>query len=138
MEMPEGEIMKPRNSVVSTENFALFGFGVQVVLPKAGKDFANVVLVFVGIPGENKNVIKIYYYKFVENVREDSVHKTLKGRGSIGEAEVHDHEIEGAVSGSEGGFPFVAFRNVDKIVSASGDRSWRKCESSEGGRGGSG
>jgi hypothetical protein len=40
----------------------------------------------------------------------------LERGGSIGEAEVHDQEIEGAILGSEGGFPFVTWSDMDEIV----------------------
>ncbi len=36
----------------------------------------------------------------------------------IGEAKVHDEEIEGAVAGSEGGLPVITGSNADKVVSS--------------------
>jgi hypothetical protein len=38
---------------------------------------------------------------------------------SIGEAKVHDQKVEGAISGSEGSFPFVTWSDMDKVVCAS-------------------
>ncbi len=77
-----------------------------------------IILVFFGIPRKDKYVIQVYHHVFVENVSEDTVHETLESSGSVGEAEVHDEEIEGAVAGSEGGLPFITGSDADKVVSS--------------------
>ena len=92
--MPEGEMTKPRNSVVSTENLH---FSV----------------------GKDKDVVQVYYDVLVEDVREDAIHEALEGGGSIGEAEMHDEEIEGAVASAEGGLPLVAWGDANEVVGSS-------------------
>jgi hypothetical protein len=42
----------------------------------------------------------------------------LEHGGSIGEAEVHDQKVKGAISGLEGSFSFITWSNMDKVVCA--------------------
>ena len=88
------------------------------MLPKVSENIANIVLVFLGFFGEDEDVIKINHNVLVKDVGEDAVHEALEGRRHIHEAEVHDQEIERAVSHSEGSFPFVTGSNADEVVGA--------------------
>ena len=91
--------------------------GIELVFPEAGEDFADVGLVLVGVLGEDEDVVQVYNHEFVKDIGENAVHEALKGGGSVGETEVHDQEIEGAVAGAEGSLPFVARSNSNKVVS---------------------
>ena len=54
---------------------------------------------------------------YIQEVTKNVVHESLECRRSIGQHEGHDNPFKGAVAGLKGGFPFVAFHNVDQIIS---------------------
>jgi hypothetical protein len=45
------------------------------------------------------------------------VHEMLESSGSISTAKVHHEKFIGAVVGSKGSFPFIAFGNLDQVIS---------------------
>ena len=55
-----------------------------------------------------KYIIKIYVYESSDEILEDYRHKTLKCSGSIAISLLHCMAHEGAIDGSECGFPHVA------------------------------
>ena len=52
----------------------------------------------------------------IKEVHKDVVHEVLEGRRGIGKALGHDTPLIGSVSGSEGSFPLIAFRNPDQVI----------------------
>ena len=83
---------------------------------KACKNFGNMFIMFLRSLGVNEDIVQIDYHIFVKDVREDAIHIMLESSGSVGEAEVHDHKIEGSIMSSEGGFPFITGSDADKVV----------------------
>jgi hypothetical protein len=57
---------------------------------------------------KNKYIIKIYVYESSDEISEDYHHKTLECSGSIAISLLHRMAHEGAIDGSECGFPHVA------------------------------
>ena len=115
MEILEGDMMNPRNSVVLTENSHFSGLANRsTMLAKASKDLLYVGLVLIWVLGENKDVIKIHNNEPIKDVGKYTVHEVLESGRCIGEAKMHDQEIERAIAGMEGSLPLIARSNVDE------------------------
>ena len=69
-----------------------------------------------GILGKDEDVVQVNYDILVKDVRENTIHEVLEGGGSVGEAEMHDEEIKGAVAHAEGSLPLIAWGNANKVV----------------------
>ena len=54
---------------------------------------------------------------YIQEVTKNVVHESLERGRSIGQPERHDKPFKGAIAGPKGGFPFVAFRNADQVIS---------------------
>jgi hypothetical protein len=52
----------------------------------------------------------------VDKVREDGVHKGLESGRGIAEAKGHDEGFEETKGAFKGSFPFIAFFNVDVVI----------------------
>ncbi|KIM67351.1 hypothetical protein SCLCIDRAFT_44379, partial [Scleroderma citrinum Foug A] len=75
--------------------------GEEIVLSEALEDFADVFLMGLKVLGE---------------ICEDTIDESLKGCGSICQAEGHDIPLEGTIPCAERGFPFITFCNADQVV----------------------
>ena len=58
----------------------------------------------------------MYDYGDINNIGEDVIHEPLETRWGIGEPLRHHKPLERPVLGLEGGFPFIAISNMDKVV----------------------
>jgi hypothetical protein len=47
--------------------------------------------------GIYKDVIQVYYYSFVQQIEEDSMHHSLKGAGGVAQSKGHDCELKGSI-----------------------------------------
>jgi hypothetical protein len=75
--------------------------------------FTDVFLMFGQIVGVDEDIVEVHDDAYIKHISEDVIHKTLKDRRTIGQAERHDFPFEQAISGSESGFPLVAFDDSD-------------------------
>ena len=53
----------------------------------------------------------------LQEIREDVVHEALESDRGIGKSERHDTPFKRSVVSVEGGFPFIALLDLDKVVS---------------------
>ena len=71
------------------------------------------------IIGVYQDIIQVYYYRDVNHVGKDVVHEHLETRRGIGEPLGHHQPLERPVPGPEGGLPFIAIGDADKVVGMS-------------------
>jgi hypothetical protein len=83
------------------------------MFPKTLQYFMDVFPMFGWIVGVDEYIVEVYDNAYIKHTSEDVIHKTLKDHGTIGQAERHDLPFEQAISGSECGFPLVAFADSD-------------------------
>jgi hypothetical protein len=79
------------------------------MFPKTPQYFTYVFPMFGRIVGVDEYIVEVHDDAYIKQISEDVIHKTLKDRGTVGQAEWHDLPLERAISGSECGFPLVAF-----------------------------
>jgi len=66
--------------------------------------------------GINEDVVEIDDDPKIEEVHKDVIHEVLEGCGGTGKALGHDTPLIQSISGSEGGFPLIAFHNPDQVI----------------------
>ena len=71
------------------------------------------LLVLGDVVGIDEDVVEVDDHIDVEEIREDVVHETLESCRSVGESEGHNRLFKGTITGTEGGFPLIAIRNLD-------------------------
>ena len=71
------------------------------------------------IVGVYQDVIQVYNYGDVNHISEDVVHEPLEPCQGVGEPLGHHKPLKRPVSSPEGGLPFVAISNADKVVGVS-------------------
>ena len=64
----------------------------------------------------DQNIIKVGCAEYVELGAECLIDIALEGGWSVGESKGHDKKFEEAISGSEGGFPFIARFDSNQVV----------------------
>jgi hypothetical protein len=89
---------------------------VQAVLSELTKDFFYVLPVRGKVVGEDEDVVQIDNDTVVEEILEYVVHETLESGQGIGKSKRHYQPLKRAVSGLQGGFPLIAFGNLDQVV----------------------
>jgi hypothetical protein len=89
---------------------------VQAVLLESAKDFFYVLPVRGEVVGEDEDVVQIDNDTVVEEILKYVVHETLESGRGIGKFKRHYQPLKRAVSGSEGGFPLIAFGDLDQVV----------------------
>ena len=90
--------------------------GKEIVLSEALEDFADVFLMGLKVLGVYQDVIQIDNNADIKEICEDTIDESLKGCGSICQAEGHDIPLEGTIPRAERGFPFITFCNADQVV----------------------
>ena len=65
----------------------------------------------------DQDVIQVNEDAYIQEIQEDVVHEALKSSRSIGKCERHDIPFKRSVASAEGGFPFIALVDPDKVVS---------------------
>jgi hypothetical protein len=65
------------------------------------------------IVGVDEYIIKVHDDAYIKQISKDVIHKMLKDRGTVGQAEWHDLPLERAISGSECSFLLIALGNSD-------------------------
>ena len=69
-----------------------------------------------GILRVNEDIIQIHQYKVIEVLSENVIHEPLECCWGIAQAKRHHSVLEVSKLGSEGGFVFVTFLDVDLVV----------------------
>ena len=90
---------------MSSGKKAIFVESMEYLLDMCSMD-VNIVRI-------DEDIVQIDYYANIDHVREDVVHKPLKGGGSVCEAEWHYLPFKRSVLRSECGFPLITFGYVD-------------------------
>ena len=98
---------------------AFIGTGVESMFPKSLEDFPYMTPMVFRVVGVNEDIVEVNDYQDVEKVLKDVVHETLESGGSVRKSEGHYEPFEGSVFCAERGFPLVAFRDADQMVSVS-------------------
>jgi hypothetical protein len=73
-------------------------------------------LVFFKSVGVNEGIIEIRSAKSVEIGSKNVVDEILEGCWGIGETKWHNQGLEKAISGLEGGLPFLPFRHLNEVI----------------------
>jgi hypothetical protein len=55
----------------------------------------------------------------IDEVAEDAIHEGLKGSGGVTEAKGHDEGLIETKSAFKGSFPFIAFPDLDVVITPS-------------------
>ena len=95
---------------------AFSGVCVEAMFPEPAEDFFDVLFVLRHVVGVDEDVVEVDDDTDIEEVAEDVVHETLKGRGCVGKSEGHHQPFKRAVASAEGGLPFFTFCDVNKVV----------------------
>ena len=66
--------------------------------------------------GVDEDIVKIDNDEYIGHVLEDVVYEVLKRGGSISESHWHDKELKRSIMGPKRGFPLLAGRNSDIVV----------------------
>ena len=90
--------------------------GEEIVLLEALEDFADMFLMGLEVLGVYQDVIQIDDNTDIEEIHKDTIDESLKGCGSIYQAEGHEIPLEGTIPHVEHGFPFITFCNADQVV----------------------
>ena len=90
--------------------------GIKSVISESSEYFADMFPMVDEIVGVDQNVVQIDENAYVQEIREDVVHETLKSGGGIGKSERHNAPLKRAIASAKCGFPFVTFSNPDKVV----------------------
>ena len=69
--------------------------------------------------GVDEDIVQIDDDEYIGHVLEDVVHEVLKRGGSVSESHRHDKELERSITGPKCGFPLLAGRNSDVVVTCS-------------------
>jgi hypothetical protein len=64
----------------------------------------------------NEHVIKVYGTKLIKVRSKNIIDEILKYCQGIGKTKRHNQRLEKAVSGSEGGLPFLPFCHSDDVI----------------------
>ena len=97
----------------------LVGPSIEPMSTESGKDFPDMGRVLLRIVRVYQDIIQVYYYGDINHVGEDVVHEPLETRRGIGEPLGHHQPLERPIPGLEGGLPFVAISDADKVVGMS-------------------
>ena len=90
--------------------------GEEIVLSEASEDFVDVFLMGLEVLGVYQDVIQIDDNTDIEEIREDTIDKSLKSCRGVSQAERHDIPFEGPISHAERGLSFITFCNADQMV----------------------
>ena len=89
---------------------------VETILAEPTKNFVDVFSMLGGVVRIYKNVIQVDDNVHIQEVAENVVHVALKSSRSVGETEGHDQPFKGAITSSEGGFPFITFGDTNHVI----------------------
>ena len=90
--------------------------GKETVFAELPKYFLHLISMSDNVVRVNENIVKVYNYAHIEQIREDIIHEVLEGGRCIGEAERHDIPFKQTIAGPEGCLPFVTFSDTDKVI----------------------
>ena len=68
------------------------------------------------VVGVDEDVIQVDKDAYIEHVGEDVIHEVLKSCWCISQTEGHNTPFKSAIVGVEGGFPFITFTDLNKVV----------------------
>jgi hypothetical protein len=96
---------------------ALLGSEVEIVFFEKSKNFVDDLLMFLESSAPNEDVIQIDCdFTLGNQICEDGIHQCLKRGRRVGEPEEHDARFEKALVRNEGCLPFIAFFDLDVVV----------------------
>ena len=74
------------------------------------------VSVFRFMRGIDKDIVKIYNNKYIEEFLQSSVNIGLERRWRVGQSKRHHSEFETPISCLESSFPFIAFLDMNQVI----------------------
>jgi len=86
---------------------------VKAVLSESAEYFSNMVLMFFGIVGVDKNVVEIDNDTDIKQVTENVVHEALESGRSVRKTKWHNEPFKRAIASTKSSLPFVTFSNAD-------------------------
>ena len=87
-----------------------------MVFLEASEDFSDMFSVLFHVVGVDEDVIQIDKDTYIKHVREDVIHEVLKSCQCVSQTEGHNTPFKRAVAGAKGGFPFITFMDLNKVV----------------------
>ena len=94
----------------------LIGMGVKSVLSESSEYLSDMFPVVIKIIGVDQNVVQINENTYIQEIRENIIHKTLKSGRGIGKSEGHNTPLKRAILSAECSFPFITFTDPDKMI----------------------
>ena len=97
--------------------FTFFCFGIKTSLTEMLEYFLNMLVMFRHVIWVDEYIIQIDYNTDIQKIREEVIHESLKGYGSIGKTERHYKPFKWSVACPKGRFPFITIGNANQAVS---------------------
>ena len=95
----------------------LVGMGVKSVLSESSEHLLDMFPVVVKIIRVDQNVVQINENAYIQEIRENVIHKMLKSGGGVGKSKGHNAPLKRTISSVEHSFPFGTFTDPDKMIS---------------------
>ena len=93
-------------------------FAIPLGIGESFEDLVNMLCVLFECLRIDKNVVQVHDNELVKPVIEESVHSSLESGRGISESKWHDNEFVCAITGSEGGFVFVADFDGNLVITS--------------------
>ena len=79
--------------------------------------FFHMLVMFEHVIQVDEYIIQIDHDTDIQKVRENVVHESLEGRGSIGKTEGHYRPFKWSITCPKGSLPFITIGNANQMVS---------------------